>query len=183
MKALTTSVFAVMCGLAAITVSSTVRTRAQDATPQNTTSQDSGATQQPNGVWMDKEGSPTFKIGADGTVDWGTYEGFIQYSANCLQCHGPDGLGSSYAPNLTDSLKTMSYADFLGTVANGKKAVSSSQDLVMPSFGLNKNVMCYINPIYVYLKGRAAGAVGRGRPEKHAPAPAEFNKEVDQCFG
>ncbi len=77
----------------------------------------------------------------------------------------------------------MTYADFLGTVAGGKKAVSASQDLVMPSFGLNKNVMCYINPIYVYLRGRADGAVGRGRPEKHAPVPPDFNKEVDQCFG
>lgn len=140
-------------------------------------------TQQPDGLWMDKDGSPTFKIEKDGTIDWDTYDGFIQYSANCLQCHGPDGLGSSYAPNLVNALKTMTYGQFLATVAGGKRAVSTSQDLVMPSFGLNKNVMCYINPIYVYLRARAEGAVGRGRPEKHAPVPAAFNKEIDSCMG
>ena len=60
----------------------------------------------------DKDGSPTFKIEPDGTVDWYTYVGYIRYSANCLQCHGPDGLGSSYAPALINSLKHLSYADF-----------------------------------------------------------------------
>lgn len=179
MKALICGVSSAVCALAVIGALSTVcRAQATGNTADN-----AATAQQPNGMWTDKDGSPTFKIEPDGTVDWYTYNGFIQYSANCLQCHGPDGLGSSYAPNLTDALKTMSYADFLGIVANGKKAVSASQDLVMPSFGLNKNVMCYINPIYVYLRGRAAGVVGRGRPEKHAPVPPDFNKEVDQCFG
>jgi methanol metabolism-related c-type cytochrome len=139
--------------------------------------------QQPDGMWVDKTGTPTYKIGPDGTVDWFTDEGYVQYSANCLQCHGPDGLGSSYGPNLTERLKTLSYGQFMATVAGGKKAVSTSQELVMPAFGLNKNVMCYINPIYVYLRARAAGAVGRGRPAKHDPVPAAFNKEVDSCFG
>ena len=27
-------------------------------------------------------------------------------------------------------------------------------------------VMCYLDNIYVYLRARAAGAVGRGKPEK-----------------
>lgn len=149
----------------------------------NESSNSTAVKEQPDGMWVDKAGTPTYKIGPDGTVDWFTDEGFLQYSANCLQCHGPDGLGSSYAPNLVDALKTVSYAQFLATVAGGKKAVSTSQDLVMPAFGLNKNVMCYINPIYVYLRARAAGAVGRGRPPKHVEVPAAFNKEVDSCFG
>ncbi len=139
--------------------------------------------QQPDGMWTDKAGTPTFKIDKGGAVDPFTYVGFVQYSANCLQCHGPDGLGSSYAPNLVDALKTLSYGQFLATVAAGKRAVSTSQDLVMPSFGTNKNVMCYINPIYVYLRARAAGEVGRGRPEKHVPVPPDFNKEVNSCMG
>ena len=66
-----------------------------------------------------------------------------------------------------NSLKTLSYNDFLGIVAGGKKDVNAAQDLVMPSFGLNKNVMCYIDDIYVYLRARANDAVGRERPAKH----------------
>ena len=39
----------------------------------------------------------------------------------------------------------------------------------MPSFGENKNVMCYINPIYIYLRARSDGALGRERPSDHEP--------------
>ena len=91
-------------------------------------------------------------------------------------------MGSSYAPNLTNSLKTLSYNDFLGTVAAGKKVVNASQDLVMPSFGLDKNVMCYIDDIYVYLRARSNGALGRDRPAKHADKPEAFAKWEDSCM-
>ncbi|MES9979734.1 MAG: hypothetical protein ABW107_13400, partial [Candidatus Thiodiazotropha sp. 6PLUC5] len=43
----------------------------------------------------------------DGKVDFGTYNGFRRYHADCHVCHGPAGLGSSYAPALMDSLKVM----------------------------------------------------------------------------
>ena len=76
------------------------------------------------------------------------YSGFIRYSSECLRCHGPDGMGSSYAPALMDSLKRLSYSDFYAIVAGGKKDVSASQDLVMPANGANKNVMCFIDAIY-----------------------------------
>ena len=136
-----------------------------------------------DGKWTDKEGDPTFKIEADGTVDWYTYVGFTRYSSECLRCHGPDGMGSTYAPALTDSMKNLTYSDFYSTVASGKKAVSSSQDLVMPAQGDNKNVMCFIDEIYTYLRARGDGAIGRGRPEKHAPKPAAFEKAEDACMG
>jgi hypothetical protein len=67
-----------------------------------------------DGKYYDAQGNPTFSIQPDGTVDWYTYSGYIRYELSCLRCHGPDGLGSSYAPSLVDSLKTMSYTDFLG---------------------------------------------------------------------
>lgn len=136
-----------------------------------------------NGKWTDKDGNPTFKVGKDGTVDWYTYIGFTRYSAECLRCHGPDGLGSTYAPALTDSLKRLSYSDFYAVVAGGKQAVSSSQNLVMPALGQDKNVMCFIDEIYTYLRARSDGAVGRGRPDKHEPKPADFEKNVDECMG
>jgi methanol metabolism-related c-type cytochrome len=136
-----------------------------------------------NGEYMDASGTPTYNIAKDGTVDWYTNVGFVQYGANCLACHGPDGLGSSYAPSLVDALKTLSYADFTATVIQGKKDVNTSNDLVMPSFGENKNVMCYLDPIYIYLRARSTGALGRGRPEKMVSPPPEFEKSINACFG
>jgi methanol metabolism-related c-type cytochrome len=144
---------------------------------------DPTAVKSEDGKWADKEGNPTFKVESDGTVDWYSYVGFTRYSSECLRCHGPDGMGSSYAPALMESMKHVSYSDFYGIVAGGKKEVSASQDLVMPANGENKNVMCYIDAIYVYLRARADDTVGRGRPEKHAPKPAAFTKAEDECMG
>jgi methanol metabolism-related c-type cytochrome len=104
----------------------------------------------------------------DGKVDFGTYDGYRRYEAYCLRCHGPDGAGSSYAPALADSLKTMSYVDFLEVVVNGRKNVSTSQQSVMPAFGEAIDVMENIDDIYSYLKARADGVLGRGRPERMA---------------
>jgi methanol metabolism-related c-type cytochrome len=136
-----------------------------------------------DGKYADKDGNPTYKVDKDGKVDFYSYIGFVRYSANCLQCHGPDGLGSTYAPSLVDALKSMDYNTFLATVAGGKKDVSASQQLVMPSLGENKNVMCYIDAIYVYLRARADGAIGRGRPAGHEPKPAAFTTAEDSCMG
>jgi methanol metabolism-related c-type cytochrome len=144
---------------------------------------DPTAVKSEDGKWTDKEGSPTFKVETDGTIDWYTYVGFTRYSAECLRCHGPDGMGSTYAPALIDSMKQLSYADFYATVASGKRAVSASQDLVMPALGQDKNVMCFIDEIYAYLRARSDDAVGRGRPQKHTAKPAGFEKAVDECMG
>jgi methanol metabolism-related c-type cytochrome len=147
------------------------------------TSVDPAAVKSENGKYLDKEGNPTFKVGSDGTVDWYTYSGFRRYHSECHVCHGPDGLGSTYAPALKDSLKTMSYADFLGVVATGRKNVSSSQENVMPAFGDNKNVVCYLDDIYVYLRARASDAIPRGRPAKHEDKPPAAQKAEDACMG
>jgi methanol metabolism-related c-type cytochrome len=144
---------------------------------------DPTAVKQEDGKYYDKQGNPTYSIKPDGTVDWYTYSGFIRYHSECHVCHGPDGLGSSYAPALVDSLKTMSYSDFLGVVASGRKDVNTANEKVMPAFGDNKNVMCVIDDIYVYLRARANNALGRGRPEKHADKPEAAAKWQDSCFG
>ena len=135
------------------------------------------------GKYEDKGGNPTYKISEDGTVDWFTYSGFRRYHSDCHVCHGPDGMGSTYAPALKDSLKTLNYSDFLGVVAGGRRNVNSAQENVMPAFGTNANVMCYLDDIFVYLRARADDAVGRGRPEKHAEKPAAASAAEDTCFG
>jgi methanol metabolism-related c-type cytochrome len=144
---------------------------------------DPAAVASDDGKWTDKDGSPTFKIEADGTVDWYTFSGFTRYNSECLRCHGPDGVGSTYAPALIDSMQRLSYTDFYAVVAGGKQDVSSSQNLVMPANGDNKNVMCYIDAIYVYLRARGDGALDRGRPPTHAPKPESFAKAEDECMG
>ena len=76
----------------------------------------------------------------------------------------------------------MDYADFLGVVATGRKNVSSSQENVMPAFGDNRNVICYLDDIYVYLRARANDAVPRGRPAKHEDKPPAAEKAEDACM-
>nr|WP_294552680.1 c-type cytochrome, methanol metabolism-related [uncultured Rhodopila sp.] len=134
------------------------------------------------GKYFDKDGRPTYKVDKDGKVDFYSYNGFIRYSANCMHCHGPDGLGSTYAPSLATSLKTLDYAAVLTTVANGKKEVSESKQLVMPSLGEDKNVMCYIDSIYIYLRARSDGAIPRGRPRDHEPKPEGFSETANSCM-
>jgi len=144
---------------------------------------DPTAVKQEDGKYLDKEGDPTYKIQADGTVDWYTYSGYRRYHSECHVCHGPDGEGSTYAPALKNSLKTLSYGDFLGVVASGRKSVSSSQESVMPAFGSNVNVACYMDDIYVYLRARANDAWGRQRPAKREAKPEAYTKAEESCIG
>lgn len=137
-----------------------------------------------DGQYTDKNGDPTYRVTDDGRkVDWYTMSGYVRYSANCMACHGPDGMGSSYAPSLVDALKGMDYAHFAGIVVGGKKDVNAAQELVMPAFGDNRNVTCYLPDIYTYLRARAEGALGRNRPAEHEPKPAAFTKAEDSCMG
>ncbi|MBX6740436.1 MAG: cytochrome c [Acetobacteraceae bacterium] len=102
----------------------------------------------------------------NGRVDKATYNGYRRYGDSCLRCHGPDGLGSSYAPNLVESLKHLTQDQFSEIVINGKRDVSTSQQLVMPPFGTVEDVVLYLGDIYAYLKARSDGALGRGRPKR-----------------
>jgi methanol metabolism-related c-type cytochrome len=144
---------------------------------------DPAAVKNEDGKYYDKDGNPTYKVQADGTVDWYTYSGYRRYHSDCHVCHGPDGMGSSYAPALKDSLKTLSYGDFLAVVASGRKNVTSSQDNVMPAFGDNPNVACYMDDLFVYLRARANDAVGRVRPAKHEDKSKAATDAENSCMG
>lgn len=135
------------------------------------------------GKYYDKDGNPTYHVAGDGTVDWYTYSGFRRYHSDCHVCHGPDGDGSSYAPALKDSLKAISYSDFLGVVASGRQNVNTASENVMPAFGTNKNVMCYLDDIFVYLRARANDAIPRGRPAKHAEKSKAAAEAENSCMG
>lgn len=104
----------------------------------------------------------------NGRVDRGTYNGYRRYGNSCERCHGQDGAGSSFAPNLLESLKHLSHEQFLEVVINGRQNVTSSQQNVMPPFGQVEDVALYLEDIYAYLKARSDGALGRGRPQRIA---------------
>src|SRR5258705_11346193 len=118
---------------------------------------DPTAVKSEDGKYLDKEGNPTFKVAPDGTVDRYTYSGYRRYHSECHVCHGPDGEGSTYAPGLKNSLKTMTYPQFMLIVAAGREVIRADKQSKMPALGNNANVRCYIEDIYVYLKARADG--------------------------
>jgi methanol metabolism-related c-type cytochrome len=102
----------------------------------------------------------------DGKVDLKTYNGWRRYTESCMRCHGPDGAGSSYAPDLVDSAKIMTKEQFEDVVINGRTNVNTASENVMPAFGEVEDVVLYLDDIWAYLKARADGALGRGRPPR-----------------
>ena len=111
------------------------------------------------------ENDPVYVVQGN-RVDQHTFNGYRRYGESCLRCHGPDGAGSSYAPNLTLSLKSMSYEDFANTIVNGRQNVTKSSNNVMPAFGTTEDVVLYLDDIYGYLKARSDDQLGRGRPKR-----------------
>ena len=137
----------------------------------------------PDGKWTLADGSPTYNIADDGIMDWFTYSGFRRYHSECHVCHGPEAQGSTYAPALVDSLKTLDYPTFLGIVASGQQNKRFQNNSIMPALGDNKNVMCYIDDIYVYIKALADGAIPRGRPKGRVDKTSIQAENEKNCIG
>ncbi len=146
-------------------------------------SSDPEAVKAENGKYFDANGDPTFNVKEDGTVDWQTYSGFRHYESECLVCHGPEGSGSRYAPALKDTLTTLSYAEVYAITTQGKHDATVSAGQPMHAFGDDKNVMCYLSDIYVYLRATANDAVPRGLPQKHEAKLPETATEEATCLG
>ena len=132
---------------------------------------------------IDADGNPTFHIGDDGSVDWYTFSGYRRYHSDCHVCHGPDGVGSSYAPALAELAEDDGLRHFLSIVAEGRKNVGGGKENVMPAFGDNKNVYCYLDDLYVYLRARAVDAIPRGRPPKKDDKPQAAKDHEKECMG
>ena len=136
------------------------------------------------GRYFTADDIPTFNVAEDGTVDWLTFSGFRRYHAECQgPGHGPDGEGSSYAPALRISAISMDYYDFIDVVVNGRQKVNAAETSVMPAFGKNLNVMCYLDDIYVYLKAHGSEAIPRGRPANKEAKSDEIQAVEDACLG
>jgi len=172
-------VVAVLAGVA------NLATKALAEGPKPVTLSDGSKTQEgandQGGKWMLPDGTPTYHVNPDNTLDWYSYSGFRRYhdAGGCTQCHGPDGEGSTYGPALVKSLKTMPYRAFVELVTNGRERPGS----VMPPFAGNTNVMCYIDDIYIYLKARSDGVLPRGRPPGRDEKPQAAKDHDKACFG
>ena len=136
-----------------------------------------------DGKWTTKDGSPTYNVLADGTMDWFTYSGFRRYHSECHVCHGPEAQGSTYAPALVDSVKEIDYGKFLGIVASGQQNIRYQGNSIMPALGDNKNVMCYVDDIYIYIKALSDGAIPRGRPAGRVDKTAVQGEHEKACIG
>lgn len=152
---------------------------AQDTGPGDPASVESDA----EGRHWDAAGLPTYSIAEDGTVDWPTFSGFRRYHAECHTCHGPDGEGSTYAPALVESVQAMDYFEFYNVIVKGRENVHGGTQNVMPAFGDNLNVMCYLDDIYVYLRARGQGELPRGRPAQKVAKTEAFGEYEDSCMG
>jgi mono/diheme cytochrome c family protein len=110
-----------------------------------------------------ESGPEKFYRVVDGKVDARTYNGFRRYHAGCNHCHGPDGMGSTFAPSLVVALPEIEA--FRRIVRDGQRTGAS----VMKGFADDPNIAPYVDDIYAYLQARMDGALGRGRPARLEP--------------
>lgn len=124
-----------------------------------------------------------YSVDDQGRIDWYSFSGYRRYHAECHVCHGPAGVGSSFAPNLLESVKRLGYGKYLEKVVNGVVNVDTTAQNVMPSFATNMNVMCFVDDIYAYLVARADGVLDQGRPAKKQPKPEAAKERDNSCLG
>ena len=99
-----------------------------------------------------------------GWMDFSTYKGWRAYHAECHVCHGPDVMGSTYAPSLMKSVQNgMTWDAFFEVIMNGRgEAEGAAKGNVMPAFGANPNVADDVEAMFRYVKARADGKIRRG---------------------
>ena len=108
----------------------------------------------------------TVEAGKRDTIPQNAYQGWKQYELNCSRCHGEYGLGTSFAPALIVSLKdggtVPDQTAFITVVCAGRTEKG------MPGWCALGLEMDKIQNMYAYLKLRADGKVGAGRPAAKA---------------
>ncbi len=117
----------------------------------------------------------------DGKVDNKTYVGWRLFNSTCFVCHGKNATGTDRAPNLVESMANMSGYKFRKKVLGRYFAIVNFDDpesrmaylgeeqsaqFRMPTWSDDPNIRPHINELYAYLKARADGVLGEGRPKK-----------------
>ncbi len=122
----------------------------------------------------------------DGKVDNSTFLGWRIFHSSCVGCHGTDATGTGVAPDLTKRINDMPRSSFIATILQRYNVViregeaaseSVSREafieqilqgkagrIAMPVWDGDPNVAPNVNDVYAYLRARADGALGTGRP-------------------
>ncbi len=87
------------------------------------------------------------------------YSGWKWFHVYCYRCHGLDALGSTIAPNLRESIKALSYAEFLDLVKEGRveRGMQSWKQLLDDK---------QITDVFYYVNARSAKVLPVGRPDE-----------------
>jgi hypothetical protein len=138
-----------------------------------------------------EEGPDYYRV-IDSKVDPSTFLGWEVFHSACFACHGVGATGTDVAPDLVERVKHLGPEEFaikvltryritmpLGeATAEDRTAVREAiiaevmkhergkrGELVMPAWETNPKIKPHILDLYAYLKARADGAMGPGRPE------------------
>ena len=100
------------------------------------------------------------------------YNGWKWFHVYCFRCHGVDAAGSDLAPNLRESIKAISYPEFLSLVREGRPARG------MPSWKMlldNKQ----ITDVFYYVRARSDRVLPPGRPDEVGKGGGEWIPPVE----
>jgi mono/diheme cytochrome c family protein len=92
------------------------------------------------------------------TTDVPTYVGWRVFGEYCATCHGPDALGSDFAPNLVQRMNRLDRQTFYAALDYGYFGRASE----MEPWGDIPDVARYYEELWVYLSARAAGNLPPG---------------------
>ncbi len=135
--------------------------------------------------------APPYSV-EEGAVDDSTFLGWRVFHSTCHGCHGVDALGTVVAPNLVERVTRLSSRDFSVKVLSRYRITTSAQaagsddrtelreafleqvlrrergDVLMPAWEQDANVKPHVLDIYAYLRARADGVLGPGRPQRRS---------------
>jgi hypothetical protein len=144
------------------------------------------------GVTAAADEPPPYRI-EDGKVDRSTFLGWRVFHSTCYACHGVDATGTSVAPDLVERVEHLDARAFTIKVLTRYRIVVAGPEaeaeggaglrgaiidevmrrergeLIMPAWEADPNVKPHVLDLYAYLRARADGALGPGRPEQLSP--------------
>lgn len=142
-------------------------------------------------AWASGTEDVPYKV-VNGKVDESTYLGWRVFHSTCHGCHGVDATGTTVAPDLVARVRRLSARDFSVKVLSRYRITVSAQDaagdnrselreafleqvlrrergdVLMPAWERDANVQPHVLDIYAYLRARADGAIGPGRPQRQS---------------